>query len=70
MALDKEKENPVALAGAHRADVKKLRGSFDIHDDTAATHERQAEYLLRLYGLSSALAFVIAEHAFENGSRP
>ena len=63
------KENPVALAGAHRLDVKKLGGSFDIHHDTAATRERQAEYLLRFYGLSFAVAVVVAEHAFDNGRR-
>lgn len=64
-----ERENPVALAGAHRVEVKKPGSSFDISDTTAADRQRQAEHLLRLYGFSFAVALVIAEHAFENGRR-
>lgn len=62
------KENP-ALAGAHRADVEEPGGLLDSHQDTARVGVRQAAYVLRLYGLSFAVAVVVAEHAFSNGRR-
>lgn len=64
-----EKKNPVALAGAHRVDVKNQESSNDIHVDTSPPYVRQAEYLLRLYGLPIELAHAVAEHAFDNGRR-
>lgn len=64
-----ERENPVALAGPHRVEVKKPGSSFNDLHSTAANRQRQAEHLLRLYGFSFAVALVVAEHAFDNGRR-
>lgn len=64
-----KRENPVALAGADRADVTVLAGNDDVHHGTGTRRERQARHLLKLYAISLPVALVIAEHAFDPGRR-
>jgi hypothetical protein len=64
-----ENRNPVALAGADRADVKMLPSNLDIDLTTPTSRERQARYIRRFCSVSLPVALVIAEHAFGSGRR-
>jgi hypothetical protein len=61
------KENPAALAGAHRADVTMLVGKDDPEINRATEVELQVRLLVARYVLSVPLAVAIAELAFSSG---
>jgi len=57
-------ENPGALAGTRRADVTHLTGKCDASIATPSPRELQVRQLIMRYGLSHAVATVIAKHIF------
>jgi len=62
-------ENPVALAGADRADVTVLSGKDDVDVGTGGQRERQARHILKVYAISRPVALAIVEHVFGTGRR-
>jgi hypothetical protein len=67
--MHEERENPEALAGAHRVHVTLLAGNGDVDINTANPRDQQLRKLLTRYALSVPRAMVVAEHAFASGRR-
>jgi hypothetical protein len=65
--MEINKENPAALAGAHRADVTMLVGKDDPLTNKANGIDLQVRRLVARYVLSVPLAIVIADLAFSSG---
>jgi hypothetical protein len=62
-----KKENPGALAGAHRVEVTPLLGKNDHDNCTAGLLSLQVRRVLARYAVSAAVAVVVAEVAFSSG---
>lgn len=62
-----KKENPGALAGAHRVEVIPLLGKNDHDDCTADLLSLQVRRVLARYAVSASVAVVVAEIAFSSG---
>jgi hypothetical protein len=65
--MEINKENPGALAGAHRADVTMLVGKDDPEINRTTSIDLQVRRLVARYMLSVPLAIAIAELAFSSG---
>jgi hypothetical protein len=63
--MGKDRENPAALAGAHRVHVTVLAGNDDFLIGSPAALDLQVRHILKGYALSLPVALVIAEHAFQ-----
>lgn len=62
-----KKENPGALAGAHRVEVTPLLSKNDCGDCTADLLNLQVRRVLARYAVSASVAVVIAEVAYSRG---
>ena len=65
--MSNNKENPAALAGAHRVHVTLLASNDDFLIGSPTALDLQVRHLLKGYALSLPVALVIAEHAFQAG---
>lgn len=61
------KENPGAIAVAHRADVTELAGKNDVYEATPTPLDLQVRKVIALKKVSPSLAVVIAVLAFSCG---
>jgi len=65
--MSTEKENPAALAGAHRVHVTLLASNNGFLIGSPTALDLQVRHLLKGYALSLPVALAIAEHAFQAG---
>jgi hypothetical protein len=65
--MGKDRENPAALAGAHRVHVTVLAGNDDFLLGSPSALDLQVRHILKGFVLSPPVALVIAEHAFQAG---
>lgn len=62
-----KRENPAALAGAHRVEVTKLAGKNDCSQSTLSPLDLQVRRILEVAPVSRSLAAVIAVLAYSSG---
>lgn len=64
-----KREDPAALAGAHRVEVTKLAGKNDCPQSTPSSFDLQVRKVLEVAPVSHSLAAVIAVLAYSSGRR-